>query len=158
MEVAHVTLRDAWKHLSAVRRLRFSATSNGRSSGWGGAGTGTVEVTVTGNSDITFTEHGRWIRDSGRQFDFSNIYRWSFGWNAGTIRLEHRRYDPDSPVFLLDLAPTDHGTFGSLSPHRCGADLYTATVTFADDGVHLQWYVKGPKKAAEICCIYSAPD
>ena len=72
----------------------------------------------------------------------------------GTIRLEHRRYDPDSPVFLLDLAPTDHGTFGSLSPHRCGADLYTATVTFADDGVHLQWYVKGPKKAAEICCIY----
>jgi hypothetical protein len=155
MEVTHVTLPDAWGRLCAVRSLRFSATSNGRSSGWDGGGTGTVEVTVAGNSDITFTEHGTWVRDSGKQFDFSNIYRWRFDWDAGTIRLEHLRYDPDSPVVLLDLAPTGEVTFGSVSPHRCGADLYTATVTLADDGVHLQWGVKGPKKDAETCCVYA---
>ena len=155
MEVTHVKLRDVWDRLCAVRSLRFSAMSNCRSSGWDGTGTGTVEVTVAGNSHITFTEQGTWIADSGKQFNFSNIYRWSFGWNAGTIQLEHRRYDSDSPVFLLDLAPTDHDTLGSMSPHRCSADRYTASVTFADDRVHLHWYVKGPNKDAEICCLYS---
>jgi len=158
MEVTHVTLRDAWDRLSAVRSLRFSATSNGRSCGWDGSGTGAVEVTMAGNSDMTFTERGTWVGDSGKQLDFSNIYRWRFEWDAGTIRLEHLRYDLDTPVFLLDLVPTDGSTFESISPHRCGADIYTAAAKFTDDIVHLRWYIKGPKKDAEIYCIYSAPD
>ncbi len=155
MEVARVTLTDAWDRLSAVRSLRLSARSNDRTSGWNSTAAGTVNVTVTGNSTITFTEHGTWSGDSGRQLDFSNIYRWSFDWDAGTIRLEHLRHDPNRPVFLLDLAPTGDGTFESASPHRCSADVYTATVKFLDDMVDLHWRVKGPKKDAEICCEYA---
>ena len=149
-----MTLTEAWERLRAVRSLRFSATSNDQVSGWEGAGTGTVKVTVTGNSTITFTENGTWIRDSGQQLDFNNIYRWGFDWDAQTIRLEHLRRRPDSPVFLLELEPTDGTTFESVSPHRCGADLYTATVKFKDDRLCLRWHVKGPKKDAEVCCMY----
>ena len=155
MEVERVTLTDAWERLCAVRSLRFSARSNDRTSGWNGTGTGTVEVAVTSNSTITFTERGTWTRDCARQFDFHNIYRWRFDWDADAIRLEHLRHDPNRPVFLLDLAPTDGTTFESVSHHRCGADLYTATVRFGNGGVDLRWYVRGPKKDAEICCVYA---
>jgi hypothetical protein len=114
-----------------------------------------VEVVVIGNSTITFTEHGTWTRDCGKQFDFRNIYRWRFDWDADAIRLEHLRHDPNRPVFLLELAPTDDTTFESASPHRCGPDIYTATVKFGSDGVDLCWHVKGPKKDAEIRCTYA---
>ena len=155
MEVAHVTLTDAWDRLCAVRSLRFSAKSNDRTSGWNGDGTGTVEVAVTGNSTITFTEHGTWARDCGKQFDFHNIYRWRFDWDAGAIHLEHLRHDPSRPVFLLDLAPTDETTFESVSSHRCGADIYTASMELGSDDVYLRWQVKGPKKDAELYCMYA---
>lgn len=154
MQVTRMTLIDAWDRLRAVRSLRFSAKSKNRTSGWDGEGTGTVKVTVTGNSSITFTEHGIWARDSGKQFDFRNIYRWRFDWDAGVIRLEHLRHDPNRPVFLLDLTPTDDAAFESISPHRCGPDVYTATVMFEGGAVDLRWYAKGPKKDAEICCSY----
>ena len=55
------------------------------------------------------------------------------------------------PVFLLDLAPTGETAFESVSPHRCGADIYTATVTFREDAVELCWHVRGPKKDANVC-------
>ncbi len=155
MQVTRMTLADAWDRLCAVRSLRFSAKSNDQTSGWEGTGTGTVNVTITGNSTITFTERGTWAGDSGRQLDFHNIYRWRFDWDAGVIRLEHLRHDPNQPVFLLDLAPTEGAAFESISPHCCGADVYTATVKFRDNAADLQWHVKGPKKDAEICCMYA---
>ena len=155
MEAARVTLMDARQRLRAVRSLQFSAKSNDRTSGWEGVGTGTVNVAVNGDSTITFTEHGMWARDCEKQFDFHNIYRWRFDWDAGAIRLEHLRYDPNRPVFLLDLVPTDEATFESVSPHRCGADFYAATVKFGDDVIDLSWHVKGPKKDVEICCMYA---
>jgi hypothetical protein len=154
MQLIRVTLTDAWERLCAVRRLRFSVKSNDRTSGWNGTGTGTVSVSVTDNSTITFTERGTWAGDSGRQLDFHNVCRWSFDWNAGSVRLEHLRHDPNRPVFLLDLAPTDETTFESVSPHHCGADVYTATVRIKDDEVDLNWRVRGPKKDASICCRY----
>lgn len=155
MEAVRVTLTDARQRLCAVRSLRFSANSNDRTSGWEGVGTGTVNVTVTGNSNITFTEHGTWAGDSGKQFDFHNIYRWVFNRDAAAIRLEHLRHDPDRPVFLLDLVPADDTTFKPVSPHRCGEDFYTATVKFGDDVIDLRWQVKGPKKDVEIRCMYA---
>ncbi len=155
MEAARVTMTDAWERLCAVRSLRLSAKSNDRPSGWNGAGTGTVNVAVTGDSTITFTEHGTWAGDCGKQFDFHNIYRWRFDWNVGAIRLEHLRHDPNRPVFLLDLAPTDEATFESVLPPRCGADFYTASMKFGDDAVDLRWQVEGPKKDAEVCCMYA---
>jgi hypothetical protein len=155
MQVKRMTLTDAWNRLCAVRSLRFSAKSNDRTSGWNGTGAGTVKVTVTGNSAITFTEQGAWTRDYGRQFDFRNIYRWRFDRNAAAIRLEHLRHDPDRPVFLLDLVPTDDIAFESASLHRCGPDIYTAAVKFGNDAVDLHWRVKGRKKDAEIRCTYA---
>ena len=128
MQVVRVTLTDAWDRLCAVRSLRFSAKSNDRASGWNGAGSGTVEVTVTGNSTITFTERGTWARDCGKQFDFHNMYRWRFDWNADVVRLEHLRHDPNQPIFLLDLATIDGAIFESVSPHLCGADVYRASL------------------------------
>ena len=154
MQVTSATLINAWDRLCAVRSLRFSTKPNDRTSGWNGAGTGTVEVTVTGNSTITFTERGTWVTDTGKQLDFSNVYRWTFDWDAGVIRLEHLRHDPNRPVFLLDLAPIDEAAFESVSRHRCGLDIYAATVKFRNDAVDLRWRVNGPKKDAEICCTY----
>ena len=154
MQVTHVTLTDAWERLCAVRSLRFSAKSNDRKSGWDGTGTGTVRVAVTADSTVTCTERGTWEVDSGRQLDFNNIYRWTFDWDAGAIRLEHLRHDPNRPVFLLDLAPTDEATFESVSPHRCGADVYAATVRFGNNSVDMRWRVRGPKKHSVICCMY----
>ena len=113
-----------------------------------------MKVTVTDNSTITFTEHGTWTGDSGRQLDFHNIYRWIFDWDADAIGLEHLRHDPNRPVFLLDIVPTDESAFESVSPHLCGPDVYTATVKLGHDAVDLRWYVKGPKKDFEICCMY----
>jgi hypothetical protein len=156
MGVTIVTLTDAWDRLRAVRGLRFSAKSDDRTSGWNGTGTGTVKVAVTGDSTIIFTEHGTWVGDSGKQLDFHNTYRWSFDWDASSVRLEHLRHDPNRPVFLLDLVPTSDSRFESVSPHRCGADIYAATVEFGDGTVDLHWNVRGPKKDASVCCRYEA--
>lgn len=154
MQTTRMTLADAWQRLSTVRSVRFSAKSSDHESGWSGAGTGAVEVTVSGDSTITFAEHGTWTVDSGRQLDFRNIYRWTFDWDADTIRLEHLRHDPNQPVFLLDLARTDEATFESVSPHRCGADVYRASLQLRNDVVCLGWHVDGPKKNAELSCTY----
>lgn len=154
MQTTRVTLTDTWKRLRAVRRLRFLARSRNRACGCNGEGAGQVEVTVIGDSSLTFTERGTWVVESGRQLDFNNAYRWTFDRDVGTVRLEHLRYDPAQPVFLLELAPTDESGFESISPHRCGEDVYAATVRFADDAVDLRWSVKGPKKDAVIRCTY----
>ncbi len=154
MQTTRVTLTDAWQRLSTVRSLCFSAKSSDHASAWSGVGTAAVEVTITGNSAITFGEHGTWTVDSGRQLDFHNIYRWTFDWDADTIGLEYLRHDPNRPVFLLDLAPTDESTLESVSPHLCGADVYAASVKFEPDAVDLCWRIKGPKKDAVICCKY----
>ncbi|MHC4115929.1 MAG: DUF6314 family protein [Planctomycetota bacterium] len=155
MQTKRMTLTDAWQRLSAVRSVRFSAKSGDHESGWSGAGTGAVEVTITGNSTITFTEHGTWTVDSGRRLDFRNIYRWTFDRGADTIGLEYLRHTPNRPVFLLYLAPADKSTLESASPHHCGEDVYEATVKFEPDAVDLCWRNKGPKKDAVIRCKYA---
>lgn len=150
-----VTLTDAWQRLSSVQFLQFSAKSKSPSGDWNGSGKGTVTVTIIDNSTITFTERGRWVPDSGVELDFNNVYRWTLAEDAGVIQLEHLRSGPNQPVFLLDLAPTRNTTFESVSPHCCGADLYTAIMEFKNDAVYLSWRVKDPDKDEEICCIYT---
>ncbi|MHC4143823.1 MAG: DUF6314 family protein [Planctomycetota bacterium] len=153
MEVARVTMTDAWQRLLAVRAFRFSVRSNDRTSGWNGTGAGTVTIAVIDSSTVTFTERGRW--DFGKQLNFSNCYRWTLAEDAGIIRLEHLRFGPGKPVFLLDLAAIDASTLESISPHHCGADFYRASVKLGRDALYLHWRIKGLKKDAEIDCIYT---
>lgn len=148
-------LKAAWNSLRAVRTLQFSAKFSSQTSGWNVTGNGKVIVGMVDNSTITFTESGKWRSDSGKEFDFNNVYRWTLDEDAGVIRLEHLRFGPNQPVYLFDLAPTDNITFQSVSPHCCGADLYTAIMEFKDEAIYLRWNVKGPKKDEQICCIYA---
>lgn len=150
-----VTLTDAWDRLRAVQTIRISAKSNSRTAGWKGTGTGTVMVDVVDDSTITFTERGSWRSDSGDEHDFNNVYRWTLVDDSAVIRLEHLRFGPDQPVYLLDFAPTDDIIFRSISPHYCGADLYTAMMEFKDEAVYLLWNVRGPEKDEEICYAYT---
>ncbi len=150
-----MTLTAAWNRLRAVRTLQFSAKSSSQTSGWNATGNGTVIVGMVDNSTITFTESGKWRSDSGKELEFNNVYRWTLAEDAGIIRLEHLRFGRNQPVYLFDLAPTDNITFQSVSPHCCGADLYTAIMEFKDEAIYLRWNVKGPKEDEQICCIYA---
>lgn len=149
-----MTPTAALNRLRAVRALQFSVKSSSQTSGWNAGGNGTVIVDMVDNSTITFTESGKWRCDSGKELEFSNVYRWTLAEDAGTIRLEHLRFGRNQPIYLFDLAPTDETTFQSVSPHCCGEDLYTAIMEFKKAAIYLHWMVKGPKKDEQICCIY----
>jgi len=150
-----VTLIDAWERLCSVQGLQFTAKSRNRKSGLNGTGTGTVTVTTIDNSTIIFTEHGKWTTDSGLELVFDNTYRWTLIEDAGTVRLEHLRFGPNRPVFLLDLVPTNNVIYKSVSPHCCGTDSYTAIMEFKNDLIYVRWHIEGPGKDADICYIYT---
>lgn len=150
-----MTLTAAWNSLRTVRTVQFSAKSSSQVSGWNASGRGTVIVGMVDDSTITFTESGKWRSDSGKELEFNNVYRWTLVEDAGIIRLEHLRFGRNQPVYLLDLVPTDDTTLQSVSPHCCGADLYTAIMEFKNEAIYFRWNVKGPEKDEHICCIYA---
>ncbi len=108
------------------------------------------------DSRITFTESGEWITINHKTVSFFNVYRWSLIEECGIIRLEHLRLGIDNPVFLVNFAPVNNRILHSMTPHLCGADQYSATLSSNGGAVYLSWIVQGPTKSEEINCVYSS--
>ena len=145
-------LPAAWDRLATVTGLAFTATST-TATGWAGAGTGQVTVGRVGRSVIVFDERGTWVQSpSGRQFTFTNAFRWTLA--ADSIRLEHLRFGAARPVHLFNLVTDGKNELTASTPHACGDDRYTATLTWDSDAVRLAWRIRGPKTDVTIGYTY----
>src|SRR5262245_37173249 len=145
--------RGLWGALRRIRALRFTARS-GAGSGWNGTGSGTVLVTAPQDGVLLFEESGTWQPDQGKPLRFRNVFRWTL-LDPQRIRLEHLRFGPAHPVYLFDLAPTPDGSWCSLTPHLCAEDCYSARLDEWEQGFHLAWSIRGPRKEEPIEYDYS---
>jgi hypothetical protein len=145
------------QHLRQVRKLQFSARSE-MATGWAGQGSGTVRVESPPLADaVVFHESGRWQpagREAAADLAFRNVYRWSLV-DARTVRLEHLRFGPARPVFLLDLSLAADGVWHAPQPHLCADDTYALRLTVVPDGAHAAWAVRGPRKDETLAYAYA---
>jgi hypothetical protein len=148
------TCMNLWDRLSGITSLRFVARS-ANDTGWNGSGNGNVAIEHLDANTITFTETGQWTTETGKQLNFSNVYRWSLLESASVIRLEHLRFGENSPVYLFDLVPGNDRNWHSTEPHLCRDDLYSATMRLDPDKIELRWTIKGPQKDEDIHYLYS---
>jgi hypothetical protein len=147
-----MTLEELWNLLGEVRSLSFVARI-AEPTGWNGRGFGTVDVRLSDDGVMTFTEQGTWQpRDSVRALRFRNLYRWTLA--GDVLRLEHLRFGVDNPVYLFDLAQVAEQEWRSVSPHLCREDCYTAVLTVGADGINLRWTIAGPRKREVIEYAY----
>ena len=109
-----MTLETVWARIAAVSELTFRAVS-GTSTGWAGAGVGTVDVSQPAADVLVYKEVGTWNPNGGKPLSFTNVYRWTK--LAETLRLEHLRFGADNPVYLFDLAIVDDSRLESVEPH-----------------------------------------
>ena len=143
-----------WQRLTTVRAL-LSQCHSQLQTGWNGEGEGRVSVDSPTPGILVFNEEGHWQNESGTRFPFRNIYRWTLHSSAPQrIALEHLRFGPQNPVFLLDLVPADAHRLRSLSPHLCGDDRYEATLYLANNALYFEWLVKGPAKDEHLLYTY----
>ena len=143
-------LRSCWKKLSVIHQMSFHAKGS-----WNGKGNCVVSVTQEGDSVLVFHEKGSWKDKEGREFSFSNVFRWTLDRRAGMISLEHLRRGVNHPVFLFHLVPSGKGTLNSSDPHLCEQDTYFGQLTCNERTLHLSWRVIGLKKNEEIDYYYS---
>lgn len=132
--------------LTAIRRLDFTSHSgDGSHCGWSGHGQG--EVTVSHAIDaLRFHERGHFRSTQGeRTVPFRNVYRWEC--HADHVRLFHERRGETHAVWLFDLvADPASDDLVEACAHLCGADRYSARLTFASEGFDLHWRITGPRK------------
>ena len=145
---------NAWNRLPQISTLRFEAYSS-NNTGWNGTGTGSVQIKQIDAETLAFTESGTWKSESGQQFKFNNVFRWTLIDSGNSIRLEHLRFGAENPVYLFDLATADGQTWHSIDPHVCRDDLYTAILDVTPDHLELRWTVTGPKKNEDIHYWYT---
>ncbi|MBZ5535616.1 MAG: DUF6314 family protein [Acidobacteriia bacterium] len=157
----HGLIAEAWDRLQCIRHLRIVAASHTPlGTSWIGRGEGRVGVQLDGPM-IVFTETGIWHIGQADEVRFRNVYRWSRA--EDHIRLEHLRHGPSRPVHLCDLISRDDVAISEVAlqdlvpirPHQCGEDVYESVLAVADDGIVLDWTIRGPQKAAEIHVVYS---
>lgn len=151
------TLQAVWEKLRQVQTLCFSAKSKslGMHSGGNGIGKGTVEASKESDSVLLFHEKGSWVSEEHKQFDFSNIFRWTLHLQEGRISLEHLRFGANHPVFLFSLVPIDAHTLESFDSHVCNQDSYFGQLLCDKHFVQFNWRVIGPNKNEEIDYMYT---
>ncbi len=142
-----------WQRLTTIRSLRSQCRSQ-LQTGWNGEGEGRVSVESPAAETLVFSEEGHWQNESGARFPFRNIYRWTLHATPSLIALEHLRFGPENPVFLLDLIPASTHRLRAATPHLCGDDRYDATLFLADDALYFEWTVKGPAKDEHLLYTY----
>ncbi len=145
---------EVMSRLRQMRSLRFESCS-AVASGWDGHGTGQVLVEEPGVGIVVFQETGTWQSAvAGRApVSFRNVFRWTA--HASALRLEHLRHGADSPVWLFDLAPGDHGRWQAIDPHVCGQDGYAASLWLEGETLHVAWTITGPCKRERLRYAYS---
>ena len=146
------SIATIWQRLAVVRSLHSQCQSQ-LQTGWNGEGAGRVCVDCPTPETLVFKEEGHWQNERGTRFPFRNTYRWTLH-ASQRIALEHLRFGPQKPVFLLDLVPANTHRLRSHSPHLCGADRYEATLYLADNTLLFEWTVKGPAKDEHLLYTY----
>lgn len=145
-----------WEKLSTISKLSFSAVSQNRChTGWNGVGKGEVQCQKQDDHVIIFVENGSWISKEGKEFTFTNTFRWTLDRFQNLVTLEHLRFGELNPVFLFHLAQTGDEILESISSHVCNDDTYLGQVRCLDQFVKLNWRIIGPKKNEEIDYVYT---
>ncbi|QJW97661.1 hypothetical protein FTUN_5238 [Frigoriglobus tundricola] len=144
-------LAELLSRLRAVRALRFDARSEA-ATGWNGVGAGTVTVSEPSAGVVVFEETGTWQPPDRPAIGFRNVFRWSVA--GAVLRLEHLRFGPDEPVFLIDMAPGADGEWHEVRPHQCRDDCYTAAMKIEGGTLLVAWSVQGPSKRESIRYTY----
>jgi len=106
-------LDRVWAQMREVTELRFQARSHS-ATGWTGDGQGAVEVCPEGDHVLLFRESGQWTSATGREFSFSNVYRWTR--DDTLLYLAHLRYGCHRPEELFAL-PVEGDYLESVCPH-----------------------------------------
>lgn len=135
-----------WRLLSHVRQFSIQvltpADSVLRPSR---VGSGQVRVERDPNqSTVIWREQGRWTAGPFAGISFSNSSAWRELPGQQAIELSHLRRGDAVPTFLVRLKPTASGAWVSTEPHVCGADRYSATLTWDSAGLRLAWEVRSP--------------
>lgn len=142
-----------WRNLQRLRWVAFRAESGTDESGHG-HGHGQVTV-IRGADTVRIHEKGRFTTGmAGKSACYRNVYRWQ--WHDQCLSLAHERFGADAAVHLADLVPSDDGMLVAAQPHLCGRDQYKLRVWPADDAVHLEWHILGPRKHTKLRTVYSA--
>lgn len=145
-----------WQRLSQIKHLAFSAQSRAeKPSGWNGIGRAQVEVQSLASHMLMFHEKGNWTSDEGKQFDFKNIFRWTWHSTKPLLTLEHLRHGPEHPIVLFELTPTSVHRFETVHPYLCRQDTYLAHLYCDRHFIQLHWRILGPHKNEEIHYIYT---
>lgn len=139
-----IDLEVIWNRLSNVNSLMFIATSANNNGGWNGAGRGSVVVESVDKNIVLFHENGTWQSETGKDLNFTNVYRWTALLDSSSLRLEHLRFGHRHAVYLFDLKQKDNMTWQSVEPHVCREDLYTAKMKLDGEILSLEWTIKGP--------------
>lgn len=107
-----------WDKLAKIQTLAFSSTSQGQgNSGWNGIGKGQVQIRQENDNVLIFNENGSWTSKEGKDFAFTNTFRWTLDRFQHLIMLEHLRFGEHKPVFLFQLAQVDNQTLESIIKH-----------------------------------------
>lgn len=151
------TLQLIWDKLNKIQNLTFSAKSKslGSITGWNGIGRGHVEVKKLMERVIVFHERGTWVSEDHKEFEFSNVFRWTWLGEQGSILLEHLRFGAQNPVLLFSLVPIGPHTLESLESHMCNQDAYFGQLRYDKHFIQFNWRVIGPNKNEEIDYLYT---
>lgn len=145
-----------WEKLSTIKNMSFTAISQSKAnSGWNGIGKGTVETKKQNDHAVIFVENGSWISKEGKEFTFTNTFRWTLDRFQNLITLEHLRFGEHNPVFLFHLAQSSQDVLESISSHICNDDTYLGQVRCHNQLIKLNWRIIGPKKNEEIDYVYT---
>ncbi len=141
-----------WKQLVQVQSLSFSAKTLSEVK----QGEASVKVDIESPSVILFQEKGNWLINQRPDTTFSNIFRWTLDLGAALITLEHLRYGPNKPVFLLNFTPTKRGVLESVDAHLCLQDIYLGNLVWNKSYIDLYWRIIGPNKNMHLTSRYSS--
>ena len=103
---------------------------------------------------LVFHEQGVWSPPGGPELTFRNVFRWTWDRDRSSLRLEHLRFGPQSPVTLFDLVPRSPRVLTSAEPHVCHLDRYSAVLELDATAIHLNWTIAGPRKDERIAYCY----
>lgn len=151
-----IILLTFWEKLSSIKHLFFNAkTKSKQETGWNGKGKGEVHVAKEGGNILIFNEKGSWKGESGKEIDFSNVFRWTLDKTTQMISLEHLRRGLQHPVFLFHLAPSANNCLTSVDSHFCEEDTYFGQIFYDSHGLRLNWRIIGRKKNEELDYYYT---
>jgi hypothetical protein len=141
-----------WARILAVEAfsLRVEASYYSTHPLLGLVGRGKVKGMGVSDGVWDWHEEGCWP-EKGGGMAFTNHYRWTRQANA--LELAHCRNGSASPVVLGCYIIMQDGLI-MTEPHVCGQDHYEGTLSRVEEGLRLEWTVRGPSKAEKTVTFY----